>query len=86
MTEHVRFTVDTGVQIYFCDPEEPLAAGLSTRTPTDSCVSTCPRRRICRATPRDNSTPSPSHSTPSSTDPRGMSPCEAFAEAVASTA
>jgi IS30 family transposase len=26
MTEHVRFTVQTGVQIYFCVPQEPVAA------------------------------------------------------------
>ena len=26
MAEHVQFTVDTGVQVYFCDPQEPLAA------------------------------------------------------------
>jgi hypothetical protein len=26
MAEHVRLTVETGVQIYFCDPKSPLAA------------------------------------------------------------
>jgi hypothetical protein len=29
MAEHARFTIDTGVAVYFCDPEEPLAAVIS---------------------------------------------------------
>jgi IS30 family transposase len=27
MAQHIQFTVDTGVQVYFCDPKEPVAAG-----------------------------------------------------------
>ena len=27
MAEHARFTIDTGVQVYFCDPKSPLAEG-----------------------------------------------------------
>jgi hypothetical protein len=26
MAEHARFTVDTGIAVYFCDPKEPMAA------------------------------------------------------------
>jgi IS30 family transposase len=26
MAEHTRFTMTTGMQVYFCDPKEPLAA------------------------------------------------------------
>ena len=27
MADHARFTITTGVQVYFCDPRRPLAAG-----------------------------------------------------------
>ena len=63
MAEHVQFTVDTGVQIYFCDPKSPWRHGV-TRTPTDCSANTCRSPRICRSALNENSTPSPAHSTP----------------------
>ncbi len=32
MAEHVRFTVDTGVQVYFCDPRSPWQRATSENT------------------------------------------------------
>ena len=32
MAEHVRFTVDTGVRVYFCDPRSPWQRGSNENT------------------------------------------------------
>ena len=86
MAEHVQFTVDTGVKIYFCDPQDsPGSRGSNENTngllrqflPKSSDLSQCTRRgadAIARSL---------------DTRPRQtlgwMTPSQAFAEAVALT-
>jgi IS30 family transposase len=49
MKKHAQFTVDTGVQVYFCDPRS-RGSGARTKTPTDCSVSTSPRAPTCPST------------------------------------
>jgi transposase, IS30 family len=48
MTHHSRFTVATGVPIYFATPI-PLGSADPTKTPTVCCASICPRAPTCRS-------------------------------------
>jgi IS30 family transposase len=62
MSEHARFTVDSGVQVYFCDPNSRGSAK-PTRTPTACCASTSRSAPTSPRSPRNNSTPSQQSST-----------------------
>ena len=46
MAQHARFRVETGIPIYFCDPQSPWQRG-SNKTPTGCCASTGPRVQTC---------------------------------------
>jgi len=49
LAEHARFSVDTGVQVYFCDPRSPGSAPAA-RTRTACCANTSRRAPIYPAT------------------------------------
>lgn len=62
MAEYARFTVATGIAVYFCDPKVPGSAA-ATRAPTACSASTCPATSASGTTPKPTSTPSSPNST-----------------------
>ena len=86
MSEHVRFTVDTGVQVYFCDPKSPWQRGTNENTngllrqylPKKSDLSIYNQRQLDAIAKSLNTRPRKALGF--------MAQCEAFAEAVAATA
>jgi IS30 family transposase len=86
MAEHVRFTVETGVPIYFCDPKSPWQRGSNENTngllrqylPKSSELSQCSQREPDAIARSLNSRPRQTLGW--------MTPSQAFAEAVALTA
>jgi len=85
LAEHVRFTIDTGVQIYFCDPKSPWQRGSNENTngllrqyfPKHSELSGYSQAQLNAVARELNGRPRRTLG--------GLSPSEAFAEAVAST-
>src|SRR6266508_1116888 len=65
MAQHAQLRINTGLQVFFCDPHRPWQRG-TTRTPTGCCASTSPRAPTSASTALTSSPPSP---LPSTADP-----------------
>ena len=86
MAEHVQFTIDTGVQIYFCDPKSPWQRGSNENTngllrqylPKKADLSQASQRELDAIARSLNTRPRQTLSW--------MTPSKAFANAVATTA
>ncbi len=63
MAQHVQFSVDTGVDVYFCDPKSPWQRA-PTKTPTDCYANTFPKAPTCPSSPNTTSIRPPTPSTP----------------------
>ena len=63
MSQHVQLRIDTGLNVYFCDPHSPWQPGsvAPTRTPTDCYASTSPKGLTSPDTPPRTSPQSPRH-------------------------
>jgi IS30 family transposase len=52
LADHKRFSMETDIDVYFCDPQSPWQRAAQTKTPIACCASTSPRALISRRTPR----------------------------------
>ena len=86
MAEHVRFTIDTGIQIYFCDPQSPWQRGTNENTngllrqyfPRSAALSGLNQRDLNRVARELNSRPRRTLNW--------KTPAEVYAQTVALTA
>ena len=62
MADHVRFSIKTGVPVYFCDPRSPWQRGSNENT-NGLLRQYFPSAPRSRTTPKPTSTPSPRNST-----------------------
>jgi len=85
MAEHVQFTIDTGMKVYFCDPKSPWQRGSNENTngllrqylPKSSDLSQCTQRELDAIARSLNTRPRQTLGW--------MTPSKAFAKAVAMT-
>jgi len=63
MAQHTQLRIDTGVEVYFCDPQSPWQRGTNENT-NYSSVNTSPRAQISADTVPKISRRWPTHSTP----------------------
>src|SRR5205814_763792 len=62
LAQHAQLRIDTGLQVYFCDPTAP-GSGVRTRTPTGTYASISQRAPTSADTARTTWQPSPPRST-----------------------
>jgi transposase, IS30 family len=85
MAQHVEFTIDTGVQVYFCDPKSPWQRGSNENT-NGLLRQYLPRASdLSQATQRELDAIARSLNTRPRQTLGWMTPSQAFAEAVAMT-
>jgi transposase, IS30 family len=86
MAEHVQFTIDTGVQIYFCDPKSPWQRGSNENT-NGLLRQYLPKKAdLSQASQRELGAIARSLNTRPRQTLGWMTPSKAFANAVATTA